>query len=165
MLKEIIQQQHLDLRELFMQHQEQLLQGEFQIALDQLQQFKHYLQIHMQLEEQHVFPEFTNIERKSRWELSLYEQEHEKINTHYNRLVNDLTGLLKQKLNESQTRRNIIALLDREKTFKGMLEHHEEREEDAMLTELDEQLEPAKLEKLVDIIKATWTDATTNLKK
>jgi hypothetical protein len=52
-----------------------------------------------------------------------------------------LNWLSEQQLNDSQLRRNIIAVLDKEKTFKGLTEHHEEREEDVMVKELDEQLE------------------------
>ena len=79
MLVKVIHKQHLDLRELFKQHQEYLLQGQFNKALMSLNQYDICHQVHAQLEEQHLFPEFVKIERQSRWDISLYEKEHEKI--------------------------------------------------------------------------------------
>ena len=98
-------------------------------------------QVHARMEERYLFPEFVKIERKSRWDVSLYEKEHEKIESLFENISNDLQWLSEQQLNESQLRRNIIALLDMEKTFKGLTEHHEEREENGMLKDLDEQLD------------------------
>ena len=165
MLKETIHQQHLDLQELFLQHQEALLLGEFEQAKVCLEGYRQCLQAHMQLEEQHVFPAFTTIERKSRWDVSVYEQEHEKINSLYETLVTDLTWLMQQQLNASQKKRNIIALLDHEKTFKGLTEHHEEREEDALLQELDEQLDQKIIGELITKLDSAWKQITSPMKR
>ncbi len=137
MLVEIIQKQHIELRELFARHQEALLQGQFEEASSWLEHFKVCQKVHMQIEERYLFPEFAKIERTTKWDCSLYEKEHDKINQLYDNIAQDLEWLIKQELNESQKRRNIIALLDKEKTLKGLNEHHEEREEQAMLKELD----------------------------
>ena len=163
MLVEIIHKQHLDLRELFMQHQEALLQARFDEALASLGHYDVCHQAHMLLEERYLFPAFENIERRSRWDLSLYEKEHEKIRKLYDVIAEDVAWLKQQQLNQSQTRRNIIALLDKEKTYKGMTEHHEEREEDAMLRELDEQLKEPHLKELVSDIKFTWVEVIGSL--
>ena len=40
-------------------------------------------------------------------------------------------------LEASPSRRGLIGLIDRQRAFKGVLEHHEEREEIALLPELD----------------------------
>ncbi len=138
MLVEIIKQQHLELRELFMRHQEMLLQMQFEDAKIWLEHFYVCQKAHMKIEESYLFPEFAKIERTSKWDVSLYEKEHDKINQLYENIVNDLNWLSEQKLDQSQKRRNIIALLDKEKTLKGLNEHHEEREEEAMLKELDD---------------------------
>lgn len=158
MLVELIHQQHLELHELFARHQEALLQGQFDDAKEWLEHFSNCQKAHIQIEEGYLFPEFAKIERISRWDVSLYEKEHEKIKALYQNVSDDLDWLSEQDLTESQLRRNIIALLDKEKTLKGLLEHHEDREEEAMLKELDEQLEERLLKELQLDIKMTWAE-------
>jgi hemerythrin HHE cation binding domain-containing protein len=165
MLVEIISQQHLELRELFMRHQEALLQGDFEEAIECLNTFKIFLSAHMKIEENYLFPEFVKIERASKWDVSLYEKEHDKINQLYNNIAEDLEWLSEQDLTDSQTRRNIIALLDKEKTLKGLNEHHEEREEEALLKELDEQLEQRQLKELKLDINLTWVEVVASVRE
>lgn len=165
MLVEIIHQQHLELRELFARHQEALLQAQFEEARTWLVNFHACQKVHMQIEEKYLFPEFAKIKRASRWDVSLYEKEHDKINQLYNNVLIDLDWLSEQKLSDSQLRRNIIALLEKEKTLKGLNEHHEEREEDALLKELDEQLEPRQLKELKLDIKLTWLEVTATVRE
>ena len=165
MLVDLIHKQHLDLRELFLRHQEFLLQGQFDEALNCLNHYDICHQAHAQLEERYLFPEFVNIERQSRWEVSLYEKEHEKITSLFENISKDLSWLSEQQLTESQTRRNIIALLDKEKTFKGLTEHHEEREEDGMMKELDEQLENNHIKQLDSDIKEIWVEVLDVIKQ
>ena len=158
MLVKLIHQQHLALQELFARHQEALLQGHFDIADEWLQHFAYCQKAHMQIEEAYLFPEFAKIEHKSKWDVSLYVKEHAKIKILFQNIVNDLNWLSEQELNESQRRRNIIALLDKEKTLKGLNQHHEEREEEAMLIELDAQLDARQLKELQVDIKMTWAE-------
>lgn len=178
MLVEIIKKQHLDIRELFARHQEALLEGQLYDASIWLEQFYVCQKAHMQIEENYLFPEFAKIERKSKWDCSLYEKEHDKINKLYDNIVSDLNWLSEQGLNESQKRRNIIALLDKEKTLKGLNEHHEDREEEAMLKELDAYMdvggraesgteaERAKKYKQLQLdIKLTWAEVIASLKE
>ncbi len=164
MLVDLIHNQHLELRELFLIHQEALLQGQFDDALTYLDHYNICHVPHAELEEQHLFPEFIKIERQTRWDVSLYEKEHEKIVQLYGNISEDLHWLSKQRLTESETRRNIIALLDKEKSFKGLTEHHEEREEEGMLMELDRQLEKDHIKKLVSDINNIWEDVMTRIK-
>jgi len=158
MLVKVIHKQHLDLRELFMQQQEFLLQGQLDEALTCLQHYDMCHQAHARLEERYLFPEFAKIEKQSRWDVDLYEKEHEKIASLFETISNDLHWLSEQQLTESQLRRNIIALLDKEKTFKGLTEHHEEREEEAMLKELDEKLDAKHIKQMVSDLKYTWVE-------
>lgn len=165
MLVEIIQKQHLELRELFARHQEALLQGQFENASTWLEHFGVCQKAHMQIEERYLFPEFVKIERTTKWACSLYEKEHDKIKQLYDNVAQDLDWLMEQELNESQLRRNIIALLDKEKTLKGLNQHHEEREEEAMLKELDEQLERRHLKELKLDIGLTWAEVIASVKE
>jgi hypothetical protein len=164
MLVNIIHKQHLDLRELFAQHQEALLQGRFEEAMTHLYNFNLCHQSHAKLEERYLFPEFAKIVRQTKWDVSLYEKEHKKIEHLFENISEEVNWLSEQSLSESQLRRNIIALLDKEKTFKGLTEHHEEREEDAMLKELDEQLAPSLIKELVSDLKFTWIEVIASIK-
>lgn len=165
MLVELIHQQHQELQELFARHQEALLQGHLDVAEEWLTHFATCQKAHMQIEEGYLFPEFEKIERTTKWDVTLYEKEHAKINTLYQNIVDDLNWLSEQDLTESQQRRNIIALLDKEKSLKGLNEHHEEREEEAMLKELDEQLEERQLKELRIDIKMTWAEVMGTIRE
>jgi Hemerythrin HHE cation binding domain len=165
MLVEIINRQHLELRELFARHQEMLLEGQFDAASIWLEQFTVCQSAHMQIEEKYLFPEFEKIERQTKWDGSLYQKEHEKIKQLRDNIEENLEWLMNQELDESQKRRNIIALLDKEKTLKGLNEHHEEREEEAMLKELDEQLEQRALKELKLDINLTWAEVIASIRE
>ncbi|MFT5395272.1 MAG: hypothetical protein ACI85N_000456 [Gammaproteobacteria bacterium] len=165
MLVEIIHKQHLDLREVFAQHQEALLQGHFEEAITLLNNFNLCHESHAKLEERYIFPLFEKIDRQSKWDVSLYIKEHEKIERLFENISKDVDWLSEQSLSKSQFHRNIIALLDKEKTFKGLTEHHEEREEEAMLKELEEQLEPSLIKELVSDLKFTWVEIVGSFKQ
>jgi hypothetical protein len=165
MLIEIIVQQHIELRELFARHQEALLQGHFEEASMWLTHFVACQTAHIEIEEKYLLPEFHKIERTSKWDGSLYEKEHDKIKHLHNNMIKDLDWLSEQTLNASDKRRNIIALLDKQKTLKGLIEHHEEREEEALLKELDEQLEERKLKELRLDINLTWAEVKASVRE
>ncbi len=165
MLITLIQQQHKDLRELFARHQEALLQADFDEALRWLGYFADCQKSHMQIEEQYLFPVFAKIERQSKWDVSLYEKEHTKIDKLIQDTISDVNWLSEQQLSDSDLRRNIIALLDKQKTLKGLNEHHEEREETAMLQELEQQLDEHALKILATDIKFTWAEVKGALRE
>ena len=165
MLVSLIQQQHEDLRELFARHQEALLQADFELAQRWLGHFADCQKSHMQIEERYLFPIFAKIERQSKWDVSLYEKEHSKIDKLIQDTINDVNWLSEQELSESDLRRNIIALLDKQKTLKGLNEHHEDREETAMLKELEQQLEEHALKVLASDIKFTWAEVRGALRE
>ena len=158
MLVDLIHQQHLYLRELFARHQEALLQGAFDDAERWLNHFIDCQQSHMQIEEQYLFPLFEKIERETRWDTSLYLQEHAKLEKFMQQTKSELEWLMQQDLTDSECRRNIIALIDKQKTLKGLNEHHEDREETAMLKELEQKMETQALKFLVSDIKFTWAE-------
>lgn len=164
MLVTLIQQQHTDLRELFACHQEALIQAEFDEALRWLKHYADCQRSHMQIEERYLFPLFAKIERQSRWDVTLYEKEHQKLEKLLQDTIHDLNELIEMELSDSDRRRNIIALIDKQKTLKGLNEHHEDREETAMLQELEQQLEAQALKFLVSDIKFTWAEVKAAVK-
>ena len=165
MLVEIIKKQHLELRELFARHQEMLLLSQFEEAKVWMEHYSVCQKAHIQIEENYLLPEFGKIKRTTKWDSSLYEKEHAKILKIYQGIVEDLEWLSEQKIEESEKRRKIIALLDKEKTLKGLNEHHEEREEEAMLKELEEQLEERKLRELKLDINLTWAEVIASVRE
>ena len=63
--------------------------------------------------------------------------EHDKIQELMESTENYLIQLGDIQPDSRNLRKNIIAFLDREKTFKGYCEHHQDREEQGLLPELD----------------------------
>lgn len=165
MLVEIIKKQHLELRELFARHQERLLLGQFEEAKVWLEHYFVCQKAHIQIEESYLLPEFEKIKRTTKWDGALYEKEHVKILKIYQNVADELDCLSEQEMTESDKRRKIIALLDKEKTLKGLNEHHEEREEEAMLKELEEQLEETRLRELKLDINLTWAEVIASVRE
>ena len=130
---------HKILDELFLLHQECLLEGELEQALVVLRGFNTCHTLHMEYEDTLLLPAYAQLPNPGRWDATLYEKEHQKIIDLYTKLVNALVELEQQPPSGKQLRRTIIHFLDREKSFKGLCEHHQEREEASMLLELDTQ--------------------------
>lgn len=156
MLAEIIHKQHLQLKEMFSCHQELLLQGDLNEAFSLLEKYAFYQKAHIQIEEESIFIEFTKIYRETLWDLSLYKKEHKNIIKLYKNIAEDLNWLRHQSMDASQKYRKIIAIIDKEKTLKGLNEHHEAREIEAMIKELDEKLTQDKSRNIAHHINSVW---------
>lgn len=155
-LTDQISQCHRELRELFVFHQEALLIAEFNEALKLFASYKVCHDLHKQFEDEYLFPVFAELPEQGRWPVSVYEKEHDKIGQWFSRLEQDLQNLAQLQLDKRQQRLNIIAMLDREKSFKGLIEHHEEREEDAMLPALDTHSDEQWREKVSAVFSEKW---------
>lgn len=130
---------HEQLNELFLLHQEALLQGELANARVILASYEACHRVHMEFEDERLLPKYEELATPGRWDATLYRKEHRKIEDLYTRIEQGLDWLNGQPLQPGQMRRNIIQLLDREKSFKGLCEHHQEREEASLFVELDRQ--------------------------
>ncbi len=138
-LTEVISQCHQELDELFLLHQEAVLLGRFDDAIQLLNCFKELHQLHMDFEDKKLIPRLDELGNRGRWPASLYTDEHAKVQELMEKTESNLQSLSKGHLTKKDLRREIIAFLDKEKTFKGLCEHHQEREEAGMLPELDKQ--------------------------
>ena len=163
-LTELISRCHREIREIFSLHQEALILGEFSQALVLFQSYVACHEFHKQFEDEFLFTEFSGLEEKGNWPVSVYEKEHEKITHWIKRLEQDINALVELELDQKQKRLNIIALIDREKSFKGLCEHHEEREEDAMLPALDKQTAADWRESIINEFSAKWHELITQQK-
>ena len=130
---------HFHLDELFLLQQEALLQAKLDNALIILRSYKTCHDLHMRFEDDKLIPEYASLPDQGRWNATLYQQEHQKVLELYEKIEHGLNCLIEQDLKPSQLRRNIIKLLDRQKSFKGLCEHHQEREESSLFVELDRQ--------------------------
>ena len=138
-LTEVIAQCHQELDELFLQHQEAILLEKFDAATQLLSCFKELHELHRGFEDKQLIPTLDGLVNQRLWPASLYTYEHAKIQELLEETEKNLLSLSKSQLSNQDLRREIIVFLDMEKTFKGLCEHHQEREEKGMLPELDKQ--------------------------
>jgi hypothetical protein len=136
-LTEVITRCHGELDELFLLHQEAVLLGRFDGAIQLLNYFEELHHLHMSFEDEELIPKLAQLGDQGRWPVSLYTGEHSKVQELMGKTRNSLLSLSEDQLSNKSLRRRIIGFLDKEKTFKGLLEHHQEREEAGMLPELD----------------------------
>jgi hypothetical protein len=157
-LTAIITRCHRSLDELFLLHQEALLLGKFDDAIQLLACFQDLHQLHMNFEDQELIPRLGELETAGRWPASLYTDEHAKVQDLMGKTRNRLLSLRKGPLSDTDLRREIIALLDWEKTFKGLSEHHQEREEKGMLPELDKETDSEWRASIIGPFLKEWND-------
>jgi hypothetical protein len=93
----------------------------------------------MRFEDEQLIPKLYELGDRGRWSGSLYSDEHAKIQQLMEKTKSGLSSLRTGQLLNQDLRREVIDLLDNEKTFKGVREHHQEREEVGMLPELDKK--------------------------
>lgn len=132
-LKALIQEDHSFMEETFALHQEALLEKNLPLAQQLLNLFEQQIRHHILFENNHLLPLHNDCVSAPRWGSHVYEAEHKKIIS----LLQGIGQQLQNLINTGCTRRDIIELLDQEKTLKGVIEHHEEREESSLLPELE----------------------------
>ena len=136
-LTQVIAERHQELDELFLLHQEAILLGRLDDAIQLLSCFGELHHMHMSFEDEKLIPKLAGLGGQRRWPASLYADEHAKVQELIGKTRENLLSLSKVQLPNKDLRRALIAFLDKEKTFKGLCEHHQEREEAGMLPELD----------------------------
>ncbi|HJP02250.1 MAG TPA: hypothetical protein QF764_10820 [Planctomycetota bacterium] len=126
---------HEELSERFAVHQEQVLAGELAGAEEDLEAYCALLLVHMRSEETLVLPAFEALGLDcERGRVELYRAEHAKILW----WLDELRRRLAELRDSAQDPRARIALLDREATFKRVMEHHDLREREYLYPLLDE---------------------------
>lgn len=155
-LKNVIARCHVELDRLFFAHQEAVLVGEMSRALDELHRYSVAHDLHKRFEDTHLISRLAELDDPGSWPVTLYEREHDKIEAQLAKLRDTLNGLVEQNIGGTALRIEIIALLDREKSYKGLCEHHQEREEAGMLPALDEQTDAAWRTEIIAPFSAEW---------
>lgn len=130
---------HGKLDELFLLHQERLLEDDLTLAAALLDAHSAFFELHARHEEQLLLPVYVELPHLPRFSVELYTGQHKKMR--------ELLSLARQKLAAiegagSARRRQIIALLDLETTYKHLSEHHDGAERAGLFSVLDASADP-----------------------
>ena len=155
-LTEVITRCHQELDELFLLHQEAVLLGRFGGAIQLLDCFEELHHLHMSFEDEELIPKLAQLGDQGRWSVSLYTSEHSKVQELMGKTRISLLSLSEDRLSNKSLRRRIIGFLDKEKTLKGLLEHHQEREEVGILPELDTHTDTRWRESVIKPFLKEW---------
>ena len=149
---------HHYLDELLQLHQEALIERDAQLALGFWQLHRQMLRLHIELEEEYLLPVLERAVATPAWAASVYRAEHVKILA----LGENLATRLEELQHVGLGRRVLIALIDKQRSYKNVLEHHEEREEKGLLPELDATLAAPELARLNSACGQSWHDLYQN---
>jgi len=126
---------HRLLAQLLTMHQEALLIDDMVLALNVFDLFADALQRHLGVENNLLLPLHRTLVKAHRWQQLVYEKEHDKLLQMAARIRRELALLAAM---QGRVRRlALLEVLDYQRSFKSVMEHHEEREEQALLPELD----------------------------
>jgi hypothetical protein len=134
LLKGQLEESHKDLHQWFLLHQECLLLQQDEQAQQAFAAFEHYLMTHITFENDHVLSALQNAHGNLRWNITVYEKEHEKLLVMLGALKNLLASYYLLKGREK--RLALLEVLDKQQSFYHVMEHHEEREEQDLFMHL-----------------------------
>lgn len=133
-LQDDLHESHRDLRQWLLFHQECLLLGDADKALLAWQAFSRILGMHIDFENRYLLQPEVEGRQALRWPVNVYRKEHDKLlamQVDINTRLSQYAGF------DGRYRRlALLELLDVELRFVHVLEHHEQREEDDLLTSL-----------------------------
>lgn len=125
---------HERLEELFLLHQEALLECDLPLARSRFDDYEAALAAHLRLEEERLLPVYRRAGRIPGGPEEFFTGEHRKLRA----LLERCRLLLDEALRDPvPDRRAIIRLFDLEATFKSLTEHHHQREENILFPALD----------------------------
>jgi hemerythrin-like domain-containing protein len=125
---------HKVLSELFLQHQEALLDLDIDRAKERLQEFERRLLRHIWEEEELLLPVYGRAGTIPGGSPALFTGEHKKMKElleGFNRMLSSLDK------SRDGLKRGVLWLLDRQATFKNLMEHHNLREANIFYPALD----------------------------
>lgn len=138
--------EHAELDRLFNSHQRALLEGNVGTALAVLKTFKDELLEHIAFEEKRLLPLFAEEGGETEGAtLAIFQAEHRKLGKD----AAALAGKTEALYTSSDLMGAILALLDEETMFKGLLHHHALREKNLLFPRLDERTSEEQRERLL----------------
>lgn len=137
---------HERLNELFLQHQEALLEQDIPHAREQLVTYERELRAHMAVEEDVLLPVYARAGAIPGGPIELFLGEHRKMREFLERFRTTLAEL---EAHPTDLRRRIIHLFDEQTMFKHLVEHHDLREANILYPALDRVTTDAERRELV----------------
>ena len=125
---------HKALQELFLQHQEALLDADLMRAGKRLEEFEGRLFDHIREEEELLLPVYERAGAIPGGPSVLFTGEHKRMQELLAGFKQALSSL---KQDPGGRKRGILWLLDRQATFKNLMEHHDLREANILYPALD----------------------------
>ncbi len=130
---------HDRLQETFALHQEALLDRDLGTARARLEEFEREIRGHIRHEDEVLLPLYRERGGEAPGAgVDLFLAEHRKIEAFLEELRERLAVLA----HRVPGKRDVLALLDREATFKGLLDHHDRRERNALYPALERATTP-----------------------
>lgn len=127
-----LRREHLQLERLFQRHQLALVTGSTRQAQRCLRRYRELLDAHTRIEDR-LLETVCRLGLATRWPVAAYRAEHRKLSALLDRLCGEIEALPDGALPAPR----LIELIEREKTLKGVAEHHQAREEQDLYTLLD----------------------------
>lgn len=151
---------HSRLDEHFLTHQELLLERRLPEAARALSRYVQLIELHMLHEEELFLPIYARETPARRWPLVLYTGQHQRMR--------ELLASARERLEELVRRdavrgRDIIELLDHERTYKHLAEHHDGAEREGFFPALDRLATREEQASLVERCWAEWLAAERSL--
>lgn len=151
------QDDHRDLEELLLLHQEALVDRDPDLAGARLRRFRARLAWHARVEEELVVPAFEALGLHVRGgDPGYFRLEHAKLLELTDALVCELEPLTRA---ARCTSRDVLPLLGRGFRLQGVLEHHEQREDTLLYPALDDALPAVEVARLWERIEALRDEA------
>ena len=160
-LSQCVSYYHRQIDELFLLHQEAVIAQELSLAEQALRIFSKFLKSHIELEDQLLLPAHESLGAEKCWRTLIYQEEHKKLLS----LLDNILDMMNRPPQPEDMRRWVIELIDYERTFKNVMEHHEEREEKGLLVELDNHLETYPLHSLITQCHLAWQESYDSLRE
>jgi hemerythrin-like domain-containing protein len=132
----VLTKDHAELNRLFDGHQRALFAKDLDVAIRSIEMFKTELDRHIDFEEQRLLPVYTDKGGETAGgTLELFQAEHRKLGEGIRNLETKSEALR----TSTDLVGSILALLDEEALFKGLLHHHALREQNLLFPRLDER--------------------------
>lgn len=149
-LTSALEKSHQDLQRWFLLHQECLLVGHDDYALKSYAVFHDYLTTHLHFENLQLFPLIEQL-ATLKWPIAVYYKEHDKL---LKLLANNQSMLQDYCLLSGRKKRiALLDVLDSQRVFRQVMEHHEEREESDLFLHIDQPASEALLANWLEIDK------------
>lgn len=125
---------HHALDEMFLLHQEALVDMDLSLAASRLREFETSLLAHMKSEEKLLLPVYARAGRIAGGSREMFTGEHKKLLEFISRFYRRLEEMTDS---PADMKRRVIELLDDEARFKLLMEHHDSREQSILYPTLD----------------------------